>query len=300
MALIFPTRPATDIEAITSLCGQVEAANLLVDGMAISREAGQLTAQVTADFLHNQTDIADPTAHLRKRLANVLPAMAAAYRLYRERVKAKYEFAECAPHLLGRRFLDYGSGGGVFASLLQDRGFDVQTADVIDWRSEQSDGVPFTHLKRPDRIPFPDKTFDTTFVYSVLHHIDAENLSGVLNELRRVSKRIIVKEDIIGARFNSPFNCGPVNGDDPLLAQLSDLSLADQFTFTAVRDWFSNVIKGGVDDINMPFAYRTLEDWLAILARHSFLVRHVKLNGFNKTHDFKNSICHGLIVADAA
>lgn len=91
----------------------------------------------------------------------------------------------------GQRILDVGSGGGLVCRILRQKGFEVIPIDIAD--------LSYSPSEKPmifdgEKIPFPDQHFDMALLLSVLHHI--EDPESVLAETARVSKNIIVLEDI--------------------------------------------------------------------------------------------------------
>lgn len=100
---------------------------------------------------------------------------------------------ECGIYLrCSRRILDLGCGTGhIAARVRQDYKAEIQGVDVE--RTHETD-VPF-RIFDGNRLPFPDRSFDTTLIVYVLHH--SMNPAQLLAEAKRVtSEYIIVYEDI--------------------------------------------------------------------------------------------------------
>ena len=97
------------------------------------------------------------------------------------------------PHLQEPgRTLDIGSGSGTVTSLLIDHGLDVFPLDIHN--------ISFSSAVTPTmydgyRMPFRDNAFGTSLLVFVLHH--TPDPVRLLAEARRVSRRILVLEDII-------------------------------------------------------------------------------------------------------
>lgn len=98
-----------------------------------------------------------------------------------------------AKHVVGRKVLDAGCGGGAYVHLLSGEGFDVTGLDKYDdfLRVARDKGLMGTYVQGDvTAIPFPDDTFDCTFCFDVLEHVDDKR---AIRELARVtSQRIIV------------------------------------------------------------------------------------------------------------
>ena len=89
----------------------------------------------------------------------------------------------------GDRFLDIGSGSCNVCYDLMELGYDVTGVDIDDL-SVFPDG---------ERLPFHDDSFDTSLILQVLHH--TANPEEIIKEARRVSKKIIIMEDLITSRI---------------------------------------------------------------------------------------------------
>ncbi|MFX1340296.1 MAG: class I SAM-dependent methyltransferase [Promethearchaeota archaeon] len=89
------------------------------------------------------------------------------------------------------KILDIGGGLGTVSYLLKKKGYDSKVIDVQDvsiFKDIQPliyDGI---------KIPFNDNIFDIALILTVLHHTKSPEI--ILNEAKRVAKRIIIIEDI--------------------------------------------------------------------------------------------------------
>lgn len=95
-------------------------------------------------------------------------------------------------HLLGERILDLGCGSGIWVDHFSRRGYQVTG---VDWVEEFISHAKETYrgefiLADVRRLPFPDDSFDTVLMFSLLEHLDQEE--EVLREVRRVGKRLIL------------------------------------------------------------------------------------------------------------
>jgi ubiquinone/menaquinone biosynthesis C-methylase UbiE len=96
------------------------------------------------------------------------------------------------PELGGvRSLLDLGTGTGNVAEVLSERGWDVVAVDVEDL-SFIGSVAPLIYDGR--QLPFEADAFEATLLSTVLHH--AEDAGQLLREARRVSRRVIVVEDV--------------------------------------------------------------------------------------------------------
>ena len=94
------------------------------------------------------------------------------------------------------KILDWGCGKGQITYLLQARGFDVTSCDVVSTNDDSAFGqeVPIIHLKgipvvpleHPSQLPFADQSFDCVVSFGVLEHVQSDAAS--LLEIRRILK----------------------------------------------------------------------------------------------------------------
>ncbi len=89
------------------------------------------------------------------------------------------------------KILDIGGGLGTVSYLLKKRGYDSEVIDVQDV-SIFKDIHPLIY--GGTKLPFDDNTYDIALILTVLHHTKSPEI--ILNEAKRVAKRIIIIEDI--------------------------------------------------------------------------------------------------------
>lgn len=97
----------------------------------------------------------------------------------------------------GDKIIDLGSGTCMFTRDLMEDGFYVTPVDVKN-RSYYPDITPLIY--NGIKLPFKDNAFDTCLLIAVLHH--TPNPEIVLKEAVRVSKKLIILEDIYTTIFN--------------------------------------------------------------------------------------------------
>ncbi len=100
------------------------------------------------------------------------------------------------------KILDIGAGGGWIGEEIQRRKKnEITLLDVKDYNQTDLKLI----LYDGENIPFPDNYFDVSLVIFVLHH--CLNFKNVLEEAKRVSKKIIIIEDIPTSLINKIFLC---------------------------------------------------------------------------------------------
>lgn len=97
------------------------------------------------------------------------------------------------PHLkCEQKVLDFGCGDLLVGKYIKDRlNLDLTGIDVIDMNRTNINFLKYNGVK----IPFKDKSFDTTYSSFVFHHI--KNIPKLLTECLRVTKkRLLILEDV--------------------------------------------------------------------------------------------------------
>jgi ubiquinone/menaquinone biosynthesis C-methylase UbiE len=95
------------------------------------------------------------------------------------------------------KILDFGSGFGSFYNKLSMDGYNITALDISNdlFIGDKKNLVVYDGSK----IPYSDNFFDVSLVSTVLHHV--KPINEVLIELRRVSKNIIIIEDVPQSNF---------------------------------------------------------------------------------------------------
>ena len=105
---------------------------------------------------------------------------------------AKFKIKRIAEYINPQtRIIDIGTGPGSVCLLLNKQGFNLTPVDVID-QSLSEEIEP--EIYDGERLPYSNDSFDTALILTVLHH--TPNPKEILLEAKRVSKRIIIIEDI--------------------------------------------------------------------------------------------------------
>ncbi len=218
------------------------------------------------------------------------------YRHYKRHIKPQRRFRKLQPWFTGQRVLDLGCGNGMLSLIMAQHGYQVALTDVLDYRDETAPALTFRPMTDPVMVPYPDEVFDTTLVLAVLHHVERGNLEPLLTELRRRSRRVIVEED----SYHVPQGLAGLPEAlirDAYLREFVELAPQDQLRFLMFIDYFANAITQGLPQMNMPFDFRTVEEWWAIFEAQGFCVQETLVMGFQKGNF--NRSCHVWFVLDA-
>jgi 2-polyprenyl-3-methyl-5-hydroxy-6-metoxy-1,4-benzoquinol methylase len=158
-----------------------QAANPLFSGDAVTlARLGEkyrrvLRAPIAQDNFLSQVARGAPSHQFLGRSAQAVYARQAAF------LAATLQDYERVPaHQI--KILDWGCGKGHITYLLQDRGFDVTSCDVVRDDSTfgqevpliRAKGIPIIPLHHPSQLPFDDKSFDCVVSFGVLEHVQSD------------------------------------------------------------------------------------------------------------------------------
>jgi SAM-dependent methyltransferase len=228
---------------------------------SLSMDQTKATAIVTFTVGQlEQTSIPTPAREraIREILSGQRPAVGVGRSLER---RAALIVQEIKPFVIGESVLDCGCGDGLVAVGLSGERFHIQLADVMNYLAP---GVlqDFARLYPETALPYPDRSFDTVLLLTVLHHCG--NPMFLLSEIRRVCrKRVIVIESIFGLTPRDKLNPLPLAEDQQTNRDLSAefIRLPDhgQLSYCSFIDWFYNRILHV--DVPVPFNYNTPNGW---------------------------------------
>jgi SAM-dependent methyltransferase len=217
------------------------------------------------------------------------------YHQYKIQTKPETDFQQLQKLLPGKRVLDYGCGSGYFAARLARGGYDVFTTDVLDYRYQEAQRLPFVRMASATDIPYPDDSVDVAVVQAVLHHIDPDDLPLVIRRLRKIAKYALIKEDTYGVP-NQLEGLAEKLSAQPLLATFVGLPRDVQHQVLVLIDFFSNAIAQGLLEMNMPFEFKTVTEWQEVLLSNGFRVNRTVLAGFESGRMHKS--CHVWLVCE--
>ena len=152
--------------------------------------------------------------------------------------------------------------------------------------------------------------YEMAFANSVLHHVEDNVLVPYLQSIRSVTKGLIITEDVILPHEfppslysdpsipyddTRPLIHGPqyMNGlvdrmmQQPLLGLNYSASPETQRDFLVIMDYWGNVPAGGAHtvqevDMNMPFNFKTYDEWRELLETTGFRVREAHFLGYEE------------------
>jgi hypothetical protein len=165
----------------------------------------------------------------------------------------------------------------------------------MDYRFEGAKHLPFKAMLSPADIPYPNDSFDTVIIKTVLHHIDESELPRVLEELCRIGSRLIIEEDTFDLSVDTP-GLLELSQQQTQLKRFIALSPEDQLCALMLIDYFGNAIAQGLVDMNCPFQFKTMDQWAGVLKKHRLQLNHMQLLGFQPGN--VNKTCQVRLIVD--
>ena len=217
------------------------------------------------------------------------------YHQYKTEAKPEADFQRLGTLLPGKRVLDYGCGSGYLAARLARGGYQVFTTDVLDYRYPEARHLPFVQMASATDIEYPDDSVDVALVLAVLHHINPDDLPGVIQRLRKIARYALIKEDTYGLPDHGEGLAESLR-TQPLLRTFTAMTLDTQRQVLVLIDFFANAIAQGIPEMNMPFEFKTVSEWEQVLLQNGFQVKRSLVAGFEPGLMHKS--CHVWLVCE--
>ena len=217
------------------------------------------------------------------------------YHQYKTQAKPEADFQRLQRLLPGKRVLDYGCGSGYLAARMARGGYEVFTTDVLDYRYEEARHLPFVQMASPTDIAYPDDSVDVALVLAVLHHINPDDLPGVIQRLRKIARYALIKEDTYDLPGHGE-GLAESLGTQPLLRKFAAMTFPTQRQVLVLIDFFANAIAQGIPEMNMPFEFKTVTEWEQVLLQNGFKVKENLVAGFEPGLMHKS--CHVWLVCE--
>ncbi len=240
--------------------------------------------KVTSALLHDTFKKSDPSFWFNR-----------IYHEYKTQTKPEADFQRVQKLLPGQSVLDYGCGSGYLAARLAKGGYKVFTTDVLDYRYAEARHLPFVQMASATDISYPDDSVDVALVLAVLHHINPDDLPGVIQRLRKIARYALIKEDTYGL-LPQVEGLTESLAMQPLLRSFVAMPLEVQQQVLALIDFFANAIAQGLPEMNMPFEFKTVTEWERVLLQNGFRVDKSLAVGFEPGRMHKS--CHVWLVCE--
>ncbi len=156
------------------------------------------------------------------------------------------------------------------SNYLKNNGFDIVSTDIIDYREICRKDIPFIKIEHTDKISKKIPKHDTSLLITVLHHISKRNVIGTLKELSKITKRLIIVEDIWDSSY--------INQQKNTKNIVEFLKLSEKSKENAIKimDFYGNVITQGLIEMNLPFQFKSTNEWKDILQKSGFSIKNVE------------------------
>ena len=276
----FLTKHVPDFYASISSGNEQPARKLVIDAFAILQETAKSPT---------------PTIALTRAAENIYKDIfkeeapdfwfTSIHRQYKIEGKPKEVIPVLASHFIGNRILDIGGGSGYLSMQLQRDGYFSALTDVLDYRAKEAQNLPFNKMTSPTQLPYDDNQFDSAFFFEVLHHVDNPHHTPLLTEARRVAKRVVIIENVYGT-MNHPLLKVDYEHEDPSpTADYLTMLPEHQLKTLMLMDYYVNIASKGIIDMNIPFRFKTIGEWLSL-----FNASGLELVGITQIGFFRNTL----------
>lgn len=205
-----------------------------------------------------------------------IPEIFEKYEEYKSFLKPKYYFSLIKKDILGNKILDFGTGKGYMSEFLCERSYNSISADVIDYRETNNKNINFIKINKISDISSKIPSHDTSLLLTVLHHISSNYILDTLKELSKISKRLIIIEDIWDKSFIEMQTKTKTTKE---FLKLSEKTKEDSIK---LMDFYGNVVTQGLTKMNLPFQFKNVDEWKDILEESGFSVRNIEFIGLPK------------------
>lgn len=138
------------------------------------------------------------------------------------------------------KVLDVGCGNGIMGSEFKKAFKCNITGTDVMYYMDKGSIIDYVGMTNPVVLPFPSKKFDLVIINEVLHHTDDSTQLGLINEAKRVGKRLLIFEE-----------------DPSLMAKFIDIVINNIHNKAMSR----------------PLNFQTRERWLQILSMYFYNVK---------------------------
>lgn len=185
-----------------------------------------------------------------------------------------------------KTILDLGCGTGILAHLLERSGkfkkiIGIDINKYSEWDKFRSEKVKLSVVLENEFNDFLRKVQPETIVLTwVLHHMTFEEQERYLKNIYSLLDEVtlVALEDSFSVNLPPEEDIGVHNS-------FNIFSLKEKKYIISVLDWIANRILGMKDDMPIPFAYRTLEDWQKFFEKIGFEVIKKRYIGFPRNRD---------------
>ncbi len=184
-------------------------------------------------------------------------------------------------------FLDLGCGTGILMKKLAEtkKSKNLTGIDILkypEWENFKQPNIDFKLIKEKNILSFiKNHKPDSVAITWTLHHIDKNQqkkyLKSIYNSLENNSK-VIILEDSYSETMK------PKEGSQ-ICNNFMKLSKEDRGNVMSAFDWIANRIMAQRKKVNIPFSFRSLEEWIEMCEEIGFKCIAKKFIGFPDKRD---------------
>lgn len=186
------------------------------------------------------------------------------HRQYKIEGKPERVIPVLGSYFKGNRILDVGGGSGYLSMRLQKNGYSSALTDVLDYRAQEAQSLPFKLMTSPTQLPYDNDQFDSAFFFEVLHHVDDSRHIPLLTEAGRIARRVVVVENVYGKISHPLLKVDYEHEDLPPTVDYLAMLPEHQLKTLMLMDYYVNIASKGIIDMNIPFRFKTIEEWLSL------------------------------------
>lgn len=204
------------------------------------------------------------------------------FKQYKTEGKPRFYANIIAKYLRGPIVVDVGAGPNTLAlgllSLRPNNLKKIIGTDPIDYRQVvPSDQRIEFRLQKATKIPVKDGEADTVLMISVLHHVNEQNEEVLLRDVMRILKpkgKLVIVEDSYSNRL--------LPKSDLFTKQFHRLTKKQKQRVMIVLDWIGTRLIPGPITMNIPYNFKTLEEWERRFQKVGFRLLRKEYLGFLK------------------
>lgn len=165
-----------------------------------------------------------------------------------------------------KKIIDVGTGSGKIALLLASRGHSVVATDVCDYLDANVRRHPGIDFLQIASLPNQEYRADGAFAWAALHHVEEVDilLASLHSAVKRGGRFIVCEETPV------PYGDAKVDTRTNLDFIYREIGTERSLQTIGILDYVSNWVATGDYEMPLPFAHRTIPEWIRTLRQAGF------------------------------